>query len=112
METLSGIVSLPTQIKRELGNKPLDKLFKEFAFTQAQIVTDKEAACKMAQGLRKIDKTIQPNLYKFTVDFILDCLKYNIKNVERKTGIRRMLERKFKSIDEIHNLVDLMRFRK
>ncbi len=99
---------IPKSIKRESGD--LSQLFMKFVTNQTQIVNDLEAASKFIDGLRGIDKYAQPNLYKFTVDFILDCLKYNIDNVQNKTGLRRMVERKFKKSDEIPNLIDLMTF--
>lgn len=99
---------IPKSVKRESGD--LQQLFKKFVTNQAQIVTDLESAPKFIKELRGIDKNAQPNLYKFTVEFILDCLKYNIENAQNKTGLRRMVERKFKKPDEIPNLIDLMNF--
>lgn len=101
---------IPKSIKRESGH--LQQLFKKFMANQAEIATDLESAPKFIKGLRGIDKYAQPNLYKFTVEFILDCLKYNIENAQNKTGLRRMIERKFKKPDEIPNLIDLMNFSK
>lgn len=99
---------IPKSIKRESGD--LQQLFENFMANQAKIVTDLESAPKFIKGLRGIDKYSQPNLYKFTVEFILDCLKYNIENAQNKTGLRRMVERKFKKPDEIPNLIDLLNF--
>lgn len=99
---------IPNSVKRESGDSR--ELYKKFMYNQAQIVTDLESAPKFIKGLRGIDKYAQPNLYKFTVEFILDCLKYNIENAQNKTGLRRMVERKFKKPDEIPNLIDLMNF--
>lgn len=82
----------------------------DFIDDYARIEADIRSAPKFIEGLRAIDKSTQPNLYQYTVDFILDSLKYNIPNVIKKTGIRRKIERVFrkKYVKEIPNLVDLM----
>ena len=60
--------------------------------------------------LRSLDKKKQPHLYKMWVDFFLDCIKYNIKNAIKKSGLRRMIERNFKTkeVREIPGLIDLI----
>jgi hypothetical protein len=42
------------------------------------------------------------------VEYLLDEYKYNIKNAGNKPEILRKIERKFKKIGEIPNLVDLL----
>lgn len=76
----------------------------------AKIKSDFKKLPTFIEGLREIDKHEQPKLYQFTVDFILDCLKYDIKDAHKKTGIRRMIERKVRKgkVHEIPNLVDLL----
>ena len=51
-----------------------------FLENSARFKSDFEAVPKLIEGLREIDKHKQPDLYQFTVDFILDCLKYDIKD--------------------------------
>lgn len=77
----------------------------------ARLNSDFEAVPKFIEGLRRIDKHSQPKLYQFTVDFILDCLKYDIKRAHEKTGLRRMIERRFRRVKvrEIPNLVDFLK---
>ncbi len=47
-------------------------------------------------------------IYDYMVELTLDIFKYNIKNADKKTPIRRRIERKFIKVDEIPNLVDLI----
>ena len=101
---------LPREVKREVDVFEGTKLFVE---KYARVTSDFEAAPKHIKNLREVDKHKQPNLYKYIVDPILDCLKYDIENVHKKSGIRRMIERKFKKgkVQEITNLVDLLDIR-
>jgi len=101
--------SLPTCIRRETS---LAKGMATFMQDTTRSITDVESVPAFIKGLREIVKHQQPNLYQYSVDFILDCLKYDIKNAHEKTGLRRMVERKIKKkkVKEIPNLVDLMSF--
>ena len=82
---------IPKEMKRETDM--LEGLT-SFMEKTARYKSDFEAVPKFIEGLREIDKHEQPNLYQFTIDFILDCLKYDIKDAHKKTGLRRMIERK------------------
>lgn len=98
---------IPKQMKRET-----DMLsgLTSFLEDSARFKSDFEAAPEFIEGLREIDKHKQPNLYQFSVDFILDCLKYDIKDAQKKIGLRRMIERKFSKAKEreIPSLIDLL----
>jgi len=96
-----------TAIKR---SGDLERGLAHFIDDYARIESDLKSAPKFINGLRAIDKSKEPKLYRYTVDFILDCLKYNIPNATKKTAIRRKIERKFrkKYVKEIPNLIDLM----
>lgn len=98
---------IPKQMKRE---PDMLASFTSFVEDTARFKSDFEAVPKFIQGLREIDKRSQPNLYQFTVDFILDCMKYDIKDAHKKTGLRRMIERKFSKAKEreIPNLINLL----
>jgi len=98
---------LPTQAKRELD---LGTGLKSFVHDFDKFMNDRDAAPNFIRALREIDKRLQPNLYRFTVNFILDCLKYDIKNAGHKTQLRRMLERKLHKnrVQEIQGLIDLL----
>jgi hypothetical protein len=65
---------------------------------------------EIVKFLRGIDKVKQPNYYKMWVETFLDTLKYKITNAPKKSGIRRMIERRFraKHVREIPNLIDLL----
>ena len=98
---------IPKQMKRET-----DMLsgLTSFLEDSARFKNDLETAPKFIETLREIDKHKQPNLYQLSVDFILDCLKYDIKDASKKTGLRPMIERKFSKAKEreIPNLIDLL----
>ena len=49
-----------------------------------------------------------PAVFDYLVTLTLDILKYNIDKAHEKTPIRRAIERKFKKVDEISNLLDIM----
>lgn len=59
----------------------------------------------LVKGLRQIDNKSE---YEFLLNLILDVYKYDIKNATSKIGLRRMIERQFKTVNEIPNLIDLM----
>ena len=60
----------------------------------------------MITGLRSIDKTKKPNTYRAKVDFILDVMKYGIKDPESENSIAKAIERDLreKDIKEIPHL--------
>lgn len=95
------------QVKREAD---LANGLKSFMEDTARFTSDFKAALKFINALRQIDKHEEPNRYQFLVEFILDVLKYDLTDAHKKTGFRRMLERKFsKAKDrEIPNLIGLL----
>ena len=62
------------------------------------------------EGLRNIDRVNDPELYNYTIDFIIDCLKYDIENIGFKSLEERIKEREIKNkyIREISNLIYLL----
>jgi len=60
------------------------------------------------QGLREIDEIHQPNTCQSAVGFIVECYTYDIKDAYKKTGLQRMIGRKFSKAGkrEIPNLMD------
>jgi hypothetical protein len=72
---------IPKEMKRETD---LFEGLSSFLENSARFKSDFEAAPKFIEELREINKHEQPNLYQFTVEFILDCLKYDIKNAHKK----------------------------
>jgi hypothetical protein len=62
----------------------------------------------MISAFRQIDPVQQPSTWKDAVDFFLDLFKYDIPNAHQKIGLRRMIERRFRKVDEIPDLIDLM----
>ncbi len=71
-------------------------------------LVDSESVKGFVEGLRRVDKVQQARLYVYTVEFILDCLKYDIRNASQKSYLRRRLERTLRKnkVNEIDNLVD------
>jgi len=60
--------------------------------------------------LREIDRYNEPELYNYSVEFVIDCLKYDIEDIGFKTLDERMKERDNKKqyIREISNLVYIL----
>lgn len=98
---------IPKEMKRETD---MMEGLTSFIENSTRFKSDFEAVPKCIEGLREINKHEKPNLYQFTVHFILDCFKYDIKDAHKKTELRRMIERKVrkKKVQEIPNLVDLL----
>ena len=96
---------IPTNINGETGL--VDNLM-SFSEKLARYQSEYENIPGLIHDLRNIKRDQQPNLYAYAVEFILDDLKYKIKNAHKKTGLRRLIERKFMQnrIEEIPNLLD------
>ncbi|MBN2269771.1 MAG: hypothetical protein JXN61_04100 [Sedimentisphaerales bacterium] len=73
-------------------------------------IVDSDSVRGFVYGLRRIDKNQQPHLYAYTVEFILDCLKYDIPDAGEKSALRRRFERHFHKgkVKEIPDLIDRM----
>ena len=84
---------------------------KAFIEDTASVLSSYKYAQEFVGGLRKIDRRKQPVLYDFTVEFILDILKYQIDRAHEKSGLRRMIERSFRrnKVREIPNLYALIK---
>jgi len=80
-----------------------------YAEYRATLEASFEAAPKVVENLRRLRKG-DPNSYSDIVKFYLDILKYNINNAANKSETVRMMERKFKKVDEIEGLINLMKF--
>ena len=67
---------------------------------------------QLIQNFRQIDKTQQPKLHQYTVDYLLDILKYDIPDANKKSGMRRIIERRFrrKAVIEVPNLHKTLNF--
>lgn len=63
------------------------------------------------ESLREIDREKQPNTYSLLVNLFIDAWKYNIDNAPKKSGLRRLIERNFKKVEEIPNLLELLDIR-
>lgn len=98
---------IPKEMKRETG---MMEGLTSFLEDSTRVKSDLESVPKFIESLREIDKHKQANLYQFTVEFILDCLKYDIKDAHKKTRLRRMIERRFKKskVREIPNLGEFL----
>jgi len=79
-----------------------------FMHALSSCMTDSQSVKGFIDALRGIDRNQQPHLYAYTVEFILDCLKYDIPNASEKSSLRRRFERLFRKgkVKEIPNLID------
>ncbi len=99
---------LPVESREPTGHN-LPSALKDFINENARLTAAIEHIPRMIQALRAIDKRARPDLYDYSVEFFLDILKYKIADADNKTGLRRMLERKLKWVNEISNLIEIMR---
>jgi hypothetical protein len=99
----NGWVPPPTE-----GKDSLKFPIKSFLNNVTSCIVDTDSVKGFVEGLRKIDRERQPQLYEYTVEFILDCLKYNIPRAHRKRLLRRRFERHFRkrNVTEIPNLIE------
>jgi hypothetical protein len=79
------------------------KLMNSMAATEAGFRFAKDFI-KAVRGAR--GKT--PDFSRYLIVLTLDILKYDIDNANTKTPLRRAIERKFKKVDEIPDLLDIM----
>ena len=75
---------------------------------QAETLAALEHAQAVVQSLRQL-RIDEPELFSHAVTTVLDAIKYNIDNAASKTPIHRALERKFKKVYEVPQLLDIMR---
>lgn len=75
---------------------------------QAETLAAFEHAQAVVQSLRQL-RIDEPELFSHAVTTVLDAIKYKIDNAGSKTPIRRALERKFKKVYEVPQLLDIMR---
>jgi hypothetical protein len=99
---------LPVESREPTGHD-IASVLNNFIDQNARLTAGLDHVPRMIQALREIDKRTRPDLYDYSVKFFLDILKYKIADAGNKTGIRRMLERKLKRVNEIDNLLEIMR---
>jgi hypothetical protein len=86
---------------------PLDNMAK-FIFSYNKLKADIISIPNFIASLRS-RKNEDREKYNYWVDYVIDCLKYDIENINYKTIEQRMNERKkIRQIQEIPNLVDLI----
>lgn len=93
---------------RESADHNVPGVLKDSIDENARLSAALEHLPPMIKALRQIDKRTRPELYDYSVEFCLDIFKYKITDAGKKTGIRRMLERKLKRVNEIDNLLEIM----
>lgn len=82
--------------------------FKNYNKFHAEALSTIKYAKEIIQSVRQV-RAEKPELFPYFVTLTLDMFKYNIENSGSKTPIRRAIERKFKKVYEIPNLVEIMR---
>jgi tetratricopeptide (TPR) repeat protein len=89
---------------------PKDQLL-SFADNYSKAKSEFKSIIDFIQQIRTFDKFKEPDhiIYDIACEFALDVFKYNIKNAGTKLPIRRKIERKFKTVNEISNLVEIFR---
>ena len=98
---------LPIESRKPTGHD-LPTVLKNFINDNATLNAGLEHMPGMIEALRVIDKRTQPEVYDYSVEYLLDILKYKLADAGNKTGIRRMIERKLKRVNEIDDLIGIM----
>jgi hypothetical protein len=98
---------IPSMVSKE---KDIFKGLKKFSLEAETRLAMMEILPSNINELRSIDKNRNPGKYYSFLFLLLDVYKYEIKNTSKKSGLRRMIERHFKKVNEIPNLVELLRF--
>ena len=97
------VAHLPPQ---ESPKKQLDMAMKQAILRTGQY----RIADTLVEGIRKANKGTQPRLYGALVQLALDELKWNTKNLFKKSGLRRSLEKIGKKpVPEVPGLYERMR---
>lgn len=81
--------------------------YRTFMETHATIQSSFQFAKELIRSARDIRKQ-KSELFDYVVVVALDALKYNIDNATEKMPLRRAIERRFKKVDEIPNLLEIM----
>ena len=81
----------------------------KFVQSYNKLKTDIKSIPDFLASLKNIRKD-DIEQYKYWVEYVIDCLKYDIENINFKTIDQRKKERieKAKQIQEIPNLIDLI----
>lgn len=79
-------------------------------YQASKLSSNRKHVAGMIDALKQIDPHTEKNLFKFSVNFALDVLKYDIENAEHKSEIRRKIERRKmrKYVIEIPDLCEKM----
>src|SRR5262249_51972244 len=72
------------------------------------VLSDRKFAPKLVIALREV-RSEAPHLFDYVRVYTLDTLKYHIPDADRKSPIRRLIERQFRNPKEFYGLYDLMR---
>lgn len=81
--------------------------FMNYNAFNAQTIAAFETAKTMVEAAQQA-RSKHTEMYLYLITLILDIFKYNIDEADLKGPIRRGIERKFKKVYEIPNLVELM----
>jgi hypothetical protein len=106
LEAPNGGKELSTSLKAAMASFDKMKNEKEIVSKIRDSFRSMNNINKMINALRAFNKTEEPLEYKKLVEDILDIMKYNIKDVHKKTPVIREIERMLKGedLDEIPSL--------
>ena len=88
------------------GHNPMER-YSKFMQDTGTVMSSFQFAKELINSARETRKH-NSALFDYMTVLTLDVLKYNIDNAADKTPIRRAIERKFKKVDEISDLLDIM----
>jgi hypothetical protein len=90
------------------NNSTPELAFKGFIHGMSDLLPAIEFAKDLVTAMRET-RIQDMKLYEYQLVLTLDILKYNITNPHKKSSIRRAIERKFKTPNEIDGMYELMK---
>lgn len=100
------MVSMNLQLQKPTS-RDVASAFKEYMLDAGQILTDYKFAAELVKSMREVRKQDQ-SIYEFLETHFFDVHKFRIKNANKKSGLRRAIERPFAKVDEIPDLYKQM----
>ena len=94
----------------EAGRVPSNVSFEACVDRLAQLQATLNHLPEMIESLRTMKRDGRNDLFDYWCTFLLDDLKYGIKNAGSKPELWRLLERKFKKATDIRGIYKILKF--
>ena len=99
--------SMPKSLRISTSSQGLNQSYKNYMETFSSSVASFKFTKELVNSARQTREE-NAQVFQYLVTLTLDELKYRITDADKKTPLRRSLERRFKHVDEIPNLLEIM----